>query len=198
VEHRIVCFNSRNKDNNHLKDQGYRQRSYSFLTAKMPDELMDKFHSFVERGLNGEVSRFYISVNTRNHDKALQELTVALVRGEISDLSKIEGKVASIAGKKECRGSRLFLLDCDCDENEFGIIKEYLNRQNVVVIKQIKTKNNYALITQPFDPGMLNVADKRWHSPLNKDKMELWDALNKITHHIDDYEYVTCATKGAL
>lgn len=61
-----VFFVSRNKDNKDVKD--FKQRKISFLTDKSLDELKGKFDAFVARGVKGELSRFYISVNERNNE----------------------------------------------------------------------------------------------------------------------------------
>ncbi len=95
---KVVLFVSRNKDNKLLV--GFKERKKNFLTTKEPEELQKEFNAFVNDGLVGEVSRFYISVNSRDNEKIQQSLQHYLLDNNV-DMSKIDSKIASIAAKPE-------------------------------------------------------------------------------------------------
>lgn len=68
---------------------------------------MTKFRVFVQEGVSGELSRFYISVNDRSHEKTYKALLHYLIDNPNIKLESIAGKVASIASKEENRNSKL-------------------------------------------------------------------------------------------
>lgn len=88
---RVVLFVSRNKDNKHLSN--YTQRKKSFLSNKTVEELEETFMDFVNKGLNGEMSRMYLSVNPRDEKSIKRELMHELFDNNV-DLVKMESKLA--------------------------------------------------------------------------------------------------------
>lgn len=63
----VVLFTSRNKDNRHVEN--FKERRESFVTTLSADELQDRFDRFVQSGVDGEMSRMYISINPRSNEK---------------------------------------------------------------------------------------------------------------------------------
>ena len=65
----VVLFTSRNKDNRHVEN--FKERRESFVTTLSADSeaLKDRFDRFVQSGVDGEMSRMYISINPRSNEK---------------------------------------------------------------------------------------------------------------------------------
>lgn len=147
---RVALFVSRNKDNRNIEN--FESRKVSFLTTKTESELMEEFEVFSQNGVVNELSRFYLSVNTRSQEKTYKALLHYLIDHPEAKLEKFESKIASLASKEENRKTRLFLLDCDVDEHLFEEIKKYLNSvSNVEVFETYKTPNGFGAITSGFD-----------------------------------------------
>lgn len=147
---RVALFISRNKDNRDI--EGFKERKFPFLTSKTEEELIDKFKSFVSEGIAGELSRFYMSVNTRDREKTYKALLHDLIDNPYIRLESLAGRVTSLASRPENKQSRLFLLDCDVKKNEFDTILEYLdNVSKVTVFETYETLNGYGVITSGFD-----------------------------------------------
>lgn len=175
-ELRVAFFVSRNKDNKNIV--GFKERKLPFLTAKTEEELMTKFRVFVQEGVSGELSRFYISVNDRSHEKTYKALLHYLIDNPNIKLESIAGKVASIASKEENRNSKLFLLDCDVERDEFGSIQKYLNENpNVNTFRSYETPNGFGIITNSFDTREL--LKKHPNVELKRDGQKFVIALTK-------------------
>ena len=106
-----VMFVSRNKDNKNI--EGFKQRSMNFVSTKHPEELSGKFQEFVERGVEGEFSRFYISVNARDPEKVHKHLMHFLIDHPDYPLDKMESKIASLADRTDCALTKKWLFDLD-------------------------------------------------------------------------------------
>lgn len=82
---RNVLFVSRNKDNSGLNNsiyQPFKPRVKSFVARASPfdvSSLYDEFETFVNEGINGEVSRLYVSVNARDEQKVHRALIHELI-----------------------------------------------------------------------------------------------------------------------
>lgn len=99
-EIKVCLFISRNKDNKEIN--GFHQRTQSFIiTSDYSEKINDKFDYFVKSGVNGEMSRMYISVNKRSTEKVNRSLIHYLIDNPNIPLWKIQGKIASIAAKKK-------------------------------------------------------------------------------------------------
>lgn len=168
--YRVYLFVSRNKDNVGVTD--FKQRSRSFILngrlfntedTKTNDVVTEAFKHFASLGVSGELSRMYMSINTRNKDKIRTELAVKLIQDDsISDrLGDIESITSSIAARKECANEHKWLLDIDTNDKDIliDIIERYLIcRDNEVPCKGdkrfdyddislTKTPHGYALVT---------------------------------------------------
>lgn len=168
---RVVLCKSRNKDNKDL--EGFKERSVSFLSRKSDSELFGEFRAFVEDGLNGEMSRLYVSVNERDNEKIQKQLMHHLVDNDV-DMGKLDTTVASIAAKKENRAENKWLFDFD-DGGE--LLDEFLDDLRESFTDEVerhvsirKTPNGYAVIVDKgFDTReLLN----KWKSvELKRDDM---------------------------
>lgn len=108
---KVVLFKSRNKDNKTL--EGFKERAESFMTYEDAQLLEDRFKRFVNRGVVGELSRFYISVNARDSNKLKKSLLHYLIEHDNFDMTDIESKVVSLASKKENSKENRWLFDFD-------------------------------------------------------------------------------------
>lgn len=111
---KVVFFASRNKDNASVAD--FRGRRRVFLTDKDPAELMNSFHQFVNAGVEGEFSRFYVSVNARDMGKVKKALVCKMVMEDNFDLTRLEAEAASVAMKTENAAEKQWLFDFDLDD----------------------------------------------------------------------------------
>ena len=94
-----VLFKSRNKDNKHI--EGFKERSKTFLSDKPVEELITKFKQFAEEGIEGELSRFYRSVNSRDIKKANTKLVHYLIDNPELPPHKLQTKLVSLASEKK-------------------------------------------------------------------------------------------------
>lgn len=181
---RIVLFTSRNKDNknliNNFPELEFKSRSWSFLSNDTEEELMKKFHEFAEKGVMGEVSRFYISVNERNPEKVRKALMHLLIDHPDTDLTKMESKLASLAGKEGMKSTKHFLLDVDVKESsKLESVLDYLRENKFAYEWVYETPNGYGIITHGFDTR------------------ELVERFPFVEVHRDGKKFVAIYTKGA-
>lgn len=189
----VVLFTSRNKDNKHVKN--FKERRISFISSKSPKELMSEFDIFVNNGVVGEMSRFYISVNPRDNEKVQKALIHYLIDNEIK-VTKISSLLASIAAKVENKhktNGKNWLFDFDQIENENieeklldfidDIIEEFHNtktkkeRPEPIIISH-KTPNGYAVVVNNgFDTRKL--LQKWTNVTLKKDDLLCFAWLKK-------------------
>ena len=151
---RVVLFVSRNKDNKHLPN--YTQRKKSFLSNKTVEELEETFMNFVNKGLNGEMSRMYLSVNPRDEKSIKRELMHELFDNNV-ELVKMESKLASLASKSRCATEKKWMFDFDSEDNE--VLMQFISEVTSIINETPevhKTPNGYAVIVNKgFDPREL-------------------------------------------
>lgn len=147
----IVLFISRNKDNKHLKDLGYKERRKAFLTHEPREskELKKQFEDFCAEGISGEMSRFYYSVNERDPHKTYKEFLHFLIDNPDFNLCSIQTKLAGIAAKKENRATSRWMFDFD--SNDIKLVNKFLNKISKLIEEPIevivnKTPNGYAIV----------------------------------------------------
>lgn len=140
-----VFFVSRNKDNKDVKD--FKQRKISFLTDKSLDELKGKFDAFVARGVKGELSRFYISVNERNNESTIKDLQHYLLDHPTFSATKLERKVTSLAMQPQNAAEHKWLFDYDSSKDLDRFVEDLTLegfKENEIEVH--KTVHNYAVI----------------------------------------------------
>lgn len=170
-----VLFISRNKDNKQLK--GFKERKFTFLTDKIESisdviKLKNQFLNFVNEGQEGEVSRFYVSINDRNAEKINKQLTHYLIDNPETNPATIMSKTTSIASKIECAVTKKWLFDFDVDEAKYAyIFLNDISKMSGIPFDKITkhhTKNGYAFIV-----------------PHGFDTRELLEKWNKDKHVVD-------------
>ena len=150
---KVCLFVSRNKDNKYIEN--FVERRRSFITTKTKDELAEEFDNFVSRGVEGEMCRMYLSVNTRDNTKVYKELLHFLIDNPDFNLAHIQSKIAGIAAKKECALEKKWMFDFDCEDKD----KLYEFVEDITVCDSIvgvgcchKTPHGYAIVvSQGFD-----------------------------------------------
>ena len=129
---RNVLFVSRNKDNRGLNSsiyQPFKPRVKSFVARISPfdvSSLYDEFETFVNEGVNGEISRLYVSVNARDEQKVHRALIHELIDKPDFDMTKIDSKIASIAMKPVNRKTSHWLFDFD--RRDFVLFISFLQK----------------------------------------------------------------------
>ena len=182
----VVLFISRNKDNKDVEN--FKERRKSFITTKSPEELKRTFEHFVKDGVNGEMSRFYYSVNARDANKVRKQLLHFLI-DEDFNLAHLDGKLASIAAKKECAKTKRWMFDFDLDDNV--AVSNFLTDISKCVTEPLrtevrKTPHGYAIITERgFDTRNLGLdVDDTWYNIATLKKDDLlcyaWERKDEV------------------
>lgn len=175
-----ILFKSRNKDNKHL--EGFKERSKTFLSDKPVEELITKFKQFAEEGIEGELSRFYRSVNSRDIKKANTKLVHYLIDNPEFPPHKLPTKLVSLASEKDCAVESKWMFDFDVDEGvgtiqdfERDMVKMHVDESKLRILP---TVSGYAItVGQGFDTRELL---KKWENvSLHRDGQLLWDYRNK-------------------
>ena len=175
----VVLFVSRNKDNKNI--EGFKERRESFITNKDADSewLIIRFNEFVERGVSGEHSRMYFSVNARDPKKIWTELMHFMFDNPDFNLCSIQSKLAGIAAQKSCALEKRWMFDFDIDDEEKvhefreDICKEIHKKDALakVEITTRKTHHGYAFITdRGFDCRELL---EKWNSDVSLKRDDL-------------------------
>lgn len=165
----VVLFVSRNKDNKDLEN--FSERRKAFNTTRTYEEMKHQFEAFVQEGLEGEMSRMYVSVNPRSNSKTFKALQHKML-DEQFNLATLPQRVAALAALKENAYDSKhlnWLFDFDPIEgkdleeilNEFvsDVQKHHLATQTKkgearpeMEVKTYKTPNGYAVVVdQRFD-----------------------------------------------
>lgn len=108
---KVVLFVSRNKDN--VNVEGFKSRKYAFLADIDQHNLKETFRRFVDDGVMGEASRFYVSVNTPDMGKVKKALLTKLINEDDVDLTNLNRIVTSLSAKEENALDHNWLFDID-------------------------------------------------------------------------------------
>lgn len=152
----VAMFVSRNKDNANVN--GFCQRTKVFLTQKLPDELTKEFDRFVQDGVDGEFSRFYLSVNARKHEAIVLSLQHYLLDNPNVNLAQMDKLIASLSMKKGTAETHKFLFDYDDEKEYIGYFVEQVAHAlgSSQYISTYETPNGYAVVTdRGFDTRKL-------------------------------------------
>lgn len=124
---KVVLFKSRNKDNRHLEN--FKERTVSFVTSRDIEDvkdnkvLKDKFQSFVNQGVDGELSRWYVSLNSRDPKKVNKELMHYLLDHPELNPASLPQKLARISAHKENAKEHKWFFDFDSKDGE--LLKQF-------------------------------------------------------------------------
>ena len=91
----VYLIRSRNKDNKNILN--FKERAKTILEYKEnEDKVIEAFRSFAVKGVPGEQTRLYRSVNSRNEEKIREELIIRLLRDKPS-MTQLNRTIASVA-----------------------------------------------------------------------------------------------------
>lgn len=144
----VYLIRSRNKDNKNIP--GFKERRKVILEYKEnEDKVIAKFEDFAEKGLPGEKTRLYRSVNSRNEEKIKEEFIIRLLRDKPS-MTKLNSILASVAQQAQNRDESKWRFDFDVDnENKVREFIDCIHSCSYIPLRYInmyKTPNGYAVI----------------------------------------------------
>ena len=91
----VYLMRSRNKDNKDMLN--FKERTKTILEYKEnEDKVIEAFKSFAAKGVPGEQTRLYRSVNSRNEEKIREEFIIRLLRDKPS-MTQLNRTLASVA-----------------------------------------------------------------------------------------------------
>jgi hypothetical protein len=196
-----VMFISRNKDNKNL--EGFRERRLTFLSTRVNDEeyMARKFKSFVNDGIDGEMSRMYVSVNSRNVYKSKKELLHYLIDNMDSyNLAALDGIAVKIAMKREMAAEKKRLFDIDI--NDESKVNEFVNDlydrgATKETVDVHKTPNGYAVVIER-GVDLRGLVDTMPNAKLKdkKDKGPWKWSKDEVSYKLDDLLLMYWATKN--
>lgn len=175
----LLC--SRNKDNKDVPN--FKTRTKTILEYKENEEqVMKAFVSFTKKGVPGEQTRLYRTVNARNEDKVREEFMIRLLRDKPS-VTQLDRTLASAAQQTQCRAESKWLFDFDVDNDK--LLGQFRTDLGLLGIHNdcYKTPHGYAIIVpHGFDTRELMEKWKDYDITLKKD-----DMLFLAMCHADDY-----------
>lgn len=170
----VYLMRSRNKDNKDII--GFKERKRVILEYKENEcDIIQKFYNFAEKGVDGETSRLYRSVNSRNEDKVREAFIIRLLKDKPS-VTKLNAVLASVAQDVANRDESKWLFDFDVDDkdevNNFISDINFISGIPFTGIQKYKTPNGYAVICEHgFDTRWLMEKWKDYDISLHKDRL---------------------------
>lgn len=187
----IVMFVSRNKDNKDVV--GFKERKVGFPTTwdKNDERLHEMFREFKKKGLDGETSRFYFSLNARDNKKVVRSLLHFTLDNQLElNPAGLPLLVTRIAMHKENASTKHRLFDFD--SSDIKLLKEFISdlksrglSEDDIEVQE--TINNYA-VTIAHGVDLRGIIDTMPGQPIEckKDKGPWkWDS-EIVTYKPDD------------
>lgn len=175
----VYLMRSRNKDNKDIPN--FKGRVETILEYKENEnKIIEKFSDFAAKGVPGEQTRLYRSVNSRNEEKIREELIIRLLRDKPS-MTQLNRTLASVALQVQNRDESKWLFDFDVDDDKLalGFIDDITNYGFVFnQIEMYKTPHGYAIIVpHGFDTRELMEKWKDYDITLKKDELLFLDMI---------------------
>lgn len=174
----VYMMRSRNKDNKNI--EGFKERCKVVVDYEDNYSNIDKmFDDFARKGLAGEKTRLYRSVNSRNENKIYKDLIIRLIKHEIEHepfITKINSLVNSVALQCENRAESKWLFDFD--SLDYRALQEFSGDLfNLDIIHYIhNTPNGYAIVCEHgFDTRKLMEKWKDYDITLKRDGLLFLD-----------------------
>ena len=187
----VYLMRSRNKDNKDIPN--FKERAKTILEYKEnEDKVVEAFKSFATKGVPGEQTRLYRSVNSRNEEKIREELIIRLLRDKPS-MTQLNRTLASVAQQVQNRDESKWLFDFDVDDVILvKVFMEDINHFSNIPLRYIekhKTPNGYAVVVEHgFDTRELIEKWKDYDITLKKDELLFLDMItNKQGENIENY-----------
>ena len=176
----VYLMRSRNKDNKGIPN--FKQRDKTILEYKEnEDKIIEEFKSFATKGVSGEQTRLYRSVNSRNEEKIREEFTIRLLRDKLS-VTQLNRTLASVAQQVQNRDESKWLFDFDVDDAILvkGFMEDINHFSNIPLsyIEKHKTPHGYAIVVEHgFDTRELMEKWKGYDITLKKDELLFLDMI---------------------
>ena len=182
----VYLIRSRNKDNKDIPN--FKQRYETILEyEENEDKVIEAFKNFAAKGVLGEQTRLYRSVNSKNEEKIREELIIRLLRNKPS-ITQLNRTLASIALQVQNRDESKWLFDFDVDDDKLAEdfkkdIKRFAcDNSNIFFynyeIEAHKTPHGYAIIVpHGFDTRELMENWKDYDITLKKDELFFLDMI---------------------
>ena len=176
----VYLMRSRNKDNKDIPN--FKQRDETILEYKEnEDKIIEEFKSFATKGVPGEQTRLYRSVNSRNEEKIREELVIRLLRDKPS-ITQLNRTLASVAQQVQNRDESKWLFDFDVDDellmNDFVHEIAMYSEIPLLDIEVYKSPHGYAIIVPyGFDTRELMEEWKDYDITLKKDELLFLDMI---------------------
>lgn len=142
-----VHFVSRNKDNANIENFKPRQKLFLTEGATITEAITNDFFNFVKEGVDGESCRMYISVNSRDMEKAKKKLLCRMIEDDNFDLLHFNNAIISCAMQADCAVTKKWHFDFD--NSSLEALKEF--KQDIQAncdapIAAYSTPNGWAVI----------------------------------------------------
>ena len=176
----VYLIRSRNKDNKDIPN--FKERAKTILEYnENEDKVIEAFKNFAAKGVPGEQTRLYRSVNSRNEEKIREELIIRLLRDKPS-MTQLNRTLASVAQQVLNRGESKWLFDFDVDNYFFKteFINDIVKVLNIAEdnIESFNTPHGYAIIVpHGFDTRELMENWKDYDITLKKDELLFLDMI---------------------
>lgn len=169
----IVMFVSRNKDNKGIV--GFKERRLSFPTTwdETDERLHERFKEFKQRGLEGETSRLYFSLNARDNKKVTRSLLHFVLDNQLElNPAGLSLLVTRIAMQKENASTKHRLFDFD--SGDLKLLKEFISDLKSrglsdTEVNVRETVNNYA-VTIAHGVDLRGIVDTMPDLPVERKK----------------------------
>lgn len=176
----VYLIRSRNKDNKDIPN--FRERAKTILEYKEnEDKVIEAFKSFAAKGVPGERTRLYRSVNSRNEEKIRKEFVIRLLRDKLS-MTRLNRTLASVAQQVQNRDESKWLFDFDTDNRE--LVADFLSDINhfsgikLIDMNCHKTPHGFAIVVpHGFDTRGLMEKWKDYDITLKKDELLFLDMI---------------------
>ena len=176
----VYLIRSRNKDNKNIPN--FKQRTKTIFEYKEnEDKVIEAFKSFAAKGVPGEQTRLYRSVNSRNEEKIREGLIIHLLRDKPS-MTQLNCTLASVAQQVQNRDESKWLFDFDVDNylsrTEFiNDIAEFSNIEENE-IESFDTPNGFHIVVpHSFNTRELIENWKDYDITLKKDGLLFLDMI---------------------
>ena len=172
----VYLMRYRNKDNKDVP--WFKERAKTILEYREnEDEVIEKFKNFAAKGLHGEQTRLYRSVNSRNEEKIREELIIRLLRDKPS-MTQLNRTIASVAQQVQNRDESKWLFDFDVNDDK--LLGQFRTDLGLLGIHNDchKTPHGYAVIAEHrFDTRELMKKWKNYDITLKKDELLFLDMI---------------------
>lgn len=164
----VYVIRSRNKDNKNVP--GFHERCKTMVMYEQDeDKVYEEFKAFAAKGVPGEKTRLYKTVNVRDEEKCRKELIIKLLCG--ASLTKMRSTLASVCQQDKCRAESKWLFDFDSKDQD--VLERFVADVNHWTPTEIhETPNGYAIVTEHgFDTRELLEKFKDVDITLKKDEL---------------------------